>query len=467
MTKTTKEILEFGKMPPNAIDMEEAILGAIMIENNSIENIIDILNPECFYKDKNQKIYESCVELFKDNSPTDILAVTEKLRQKSLLEEVGGPYHITELTNKVSSAANIEYHSMIVAEKYMARELIRISTEIQVRAYDNDLDIEDLLDFSNSSITNIKVVRKQSRHISSIQKERISQLREMSDEEKKYTGIPSGFIKMDRITSGWQDSDLIILAARPSMGKSTLALEFAINAAEKGFPVDMYSLEMKDLQLYDKTISRKTGIENSFLRTGKINDLQWKRIEHESHKIDNLPIYIDDTPSLGITELKAKTRRNHSKYNTRMIIVDYLQLMKSADALKRGGREREIADISSQLKSMAKELDVPVIALSQLNRSVESRSGNKRPQLSDLRESGAIEQDADMVIFIHRPEYYGIERDSEGKSTKNMIEMIVAKHRNGVIGNFNFWKNNNWTDIREFNDDKQKETLEFDDDLPY
>ena len=448
---TTGLDLELGRIPPQAIELEEAVLGAILLEKDAVTEILDILTPESFYKEEHQKIFKTVIELFTNSKGIDILTVSEQLRRKKELDEIGGPLYVTGLTSRVASASHIIDHAKIIQEKYLKRELIRISTEINRISFDDESDIKDVLIYSQSELFNLILNKqKRSRHIAEIGVERLKELEEISKLDKEFTGVPSGFTKLDRITSGWQNSDLIIIAGRPSMGKTSTVLEFAINAAEFNFYVDLYSLEMKDKQLYDKSISRKTGIENSFLRTNKMNDVHWQLIEKGHGKLEKIPLYIDDTPSLDVVEFRAKARRNKIKFDTKLIIIDYLQLMRSTEAYKRGGREREVADISEQLKATAKELDVPIIALSQMSRAIDSRTGNKKPRLSDLRESGAIEQNADLVIFIHRPEVYGMLEDDEGKSTKNLIELIIAKHRNGVIGDLSIWKNDIWTEFYEY-----------------
>ncbi len=428
--------LEFGKMPPQAVELEEIVLGAIMLEKDAVLSVIDILKPESFYKEAHQKIFATVVGLSSNDLPIDILTVTEELRKKSLIEEVGGPFYITQLTNRVASAAHIEYHARIIAQKHIQRELIRISTEIQNRAFDESIDVDDLLDYSENALFQVAEgnIKKESAKINVLVSEAIRQIEIASKRDDHLSGVPSGFTRLDRMTSGWQRSDLVIVAARPSMGKTAFVLSMTRNMAiEHKRPVAIFSLEMSSVSLVNRLIVGETELPSEKIRNGKLEDYEWEQLDYKIKDLVDAPIYIDDTPGISIFELRAKCRRLKMKHDIQIIIIDYLQLMSGPPETK-GNREQEVSMISRALKSIAKELDVPVIALSQLNRSVEVRSGSKRPQLSDLRESGAIEQDADMVVFIHRPEKYGITEDEEGNSTIGMAEIILAKHRNGAIG---------------------------------
>lgn len=449
MTLPTDNI-DYGKIPPQSIELEEVVLGAILLEKEAITKVVDIIQPESFYKDVHSKIYSACLSLFHENKPTDMMMVIDKLKQLNKLEEIGGPFFISKLVKNVGSSANIEHHSRIVKQKHIARELIRIGSEMQTKAYDDSIDVDNIIDYAQIQMFDIlKANGKRSRHISEIGKQRIKEIQKHAEENLEFTGVPTGFNRVNNVTAGWQKSDLIIIAARPSMGKTSVAFEFVIRTAKSGVPVDVYSLEMKDTQLYDKAISSETKIENTILRTGKLKDHEWEHLMNKLPNVDKLPIWIDDTPSLNITDFIAKTRRNHIENKTGLIVIDYLQLMKSPEAFKKGGRLAEVTDISGRLKAVAKELDVPVIALSQLSRDTEKRGGEKRPLLADLRESGAIEQDADIVMFIHRPEYYNIMETSEGGTTTNLIELIFAKNRNGHVGTVNIWKDNTWTDFND------------------
>jgi len=431
--------LDYGRIPPQAVELEEAVLGAIMLEKDAVLSVLDILRPDSFYKEAHQKIYKAIVDLSMSEKAIDILTVTEELKRKKELEDVGGPLYITQLTSKVASAAHLEFHARIIQQKYIQRELIRVSSAIQKSAYDETIDVDDLLDMAESELFDIAEgnIKKETAKINVLIKDAINQIEEAAKREDHLSGVPSGFTKLDRITSGWQRSDLIIIAARPSMGKTALALSMARNiAVDHGRPLAIFSLEMSSLQLINRLIVSETELPSDRIRNGRLEEYEWKQLEYKIKGLVDAQIYIDDTPAISIFELRAKCRRLKVQYNVEVIIVDYLQLM-SGTGDTRGTREQEVSTISRALKSIAKELDVPIIALSQLNRSVELRSGNKRPQLSDLRESGAIEQDADLVIFIHRPEKYDIFEDEKGNSTIGLAEVIVAKHRNGPIGEIN------------------------------
>jgi len=427
---------EYGRIPPQAVDLEEAVLGAIMLEKDAVIAVLDILKPESFYKEAHQKMYQAIIDLSTRQEPIDILTVTEELKKRELLNEVGGALYITQLTSRIASAAHLEYHARIVAQKFIQRELIRVASEIQAKAYDESNDVDELLDFSERQLFSIAEgnIRKETAKINILIKEAIHQIEEASKREDSLSGVPSGFTKLDRLTSGWQRSDLIIIAARPSMGKTAFVLSMARNmAVEHKRPVALFSLEMSSIQLVNRLIVAETELPSDRIRNGRLEQYEWEQLEYRIKGLVEAPIFIDDTPAITIYEIRAKCRRLKNRYDIQVIIIDYLQLM-SGPGDSKGNREQEVSTISRALKGIAKELNVPIIALSQLNRSVELRSGNKRPQLSDLRESGAIEQDADIVCFIHRPEKYGIDVDEEGNSTKGIAEIIVAKHRNGAIG---------------------------------
>jgi len=429
------QVLDYGKLPPQALDLEEAVLGAIMLEKDAIIAVMDIIQPESFYKEGHQKIFKAVLDLSQELQPIDILTVTEELRKRNELDIVGGPFYITQLASKVSSAAHIEYHARIVAQKYIQRELIRVSTEIQGKAYDDTIDVNDLIDFSESQLFKVAEgnIKKETTKIDLIIKESLSQIEEASKREDGLSGVPSGYTKLDRVTSGWQRSDLVIIAARPSMGKTAFVLSMTRNMAiEHNQCVALFSLEMASVQLVNRLIVGETELSSDKIRNGKLEPFEWEQLEYKIKKLVEAEIYIDDTPGISVFELRAKCRRLTSQKKIDIIIIDYLQLMTGPPETK-GNREQEVSMISRSLKGIAKELNVPIIALSQLNRSVEMRSGTKRPQLSDLRESGAIEQDADMVLFIHRPEKYGFIEDEEGNSLLGLAEIILAKHRNGAL----------------------------------
>ena len=428
---------QMGKMPPQAVELEEAILGALMLEKNAISMVIDVLKPESFYKDAHKEIYEAIRNLFERSQPVDLLTVTNELRYQGKLEFVGGPYVISELTNKVGSAANIEYHARIVSEKHILRELIRISSEIQTDAYKETTDVFDLLDKTEKELFNVTEGNLRTEHspMSDLIHQAIREMEELSQNTEGLTGVPSGFTNLDRNTSGWQPSDLIVMASRPGMGKTSFVLSLARNAAvDHGKPVAIFSLEMSALQLVHRLISAEAEIDAQKLRHGDLEAHEWTQMNVKINKLSDAPIYIDDTPGINIFELRAKCRRLKAQHDIQLIIIDYLQLMNAqTDNKQPGNREQEISSISRAMKGIAKELNVPVIGLSQLSRAVETRGGSKRPILSDLRESGSIEQDADQVLFIYRGEYYGITEDEDGNPTEGMAELIIAKNRHGSV----------------------------------
>ncbi len=426
-----------GKLPPQAVDLEEAVLGALMLEKDALSVVIDVVKAESFYKDAHQKIFEAITNLFHNSSPVDLLTVAAELRKMGSLEMIGGAYYLTQLTDRVVSAANIEFHARIVSQKYIQRELIKISSEIITNAYDETADIFDLLDTAEKSLFEVAQnnLRRDTQKIDDIMRTAVDALEKLRDRTDSLTGVPSGFTALDRVTSGWQPSDLVIIAARPAMGKTAFVLSCARNAAVlHDRPVAVFSLEMSSLQLVNRLISGETEIEQEKLKRGTLADHEWTQLHSRIGKLTDAPLLIDDTPALNVFEFRAKCRRLKAQYDIQMVIVDYLQLMHGKADGKGGNREQEIGSISRALKSVAKELNIPVIALSQLSRAVESRpAASKRPQLSDLRESGSIEQDADMVLFLYRPEYYGLTEDENGNSTAGIAEIIIAKHRNGEL----------------------------------
>ncbi|THD65883.1 replicative DNA helicase [Robertkochia marina] len=431
--------LEKGKVPPQALDLEEAVLGAMMIDKKGIDEVIDILNPAVFYKEGHQYIFEAIVQLFESSEPIDLLTVSTKLKQIGKLDKIGGDFYLIQLTKKVSSSAHIEYHARIILQKYIQRSLIKISNEIIEEAYDETTDVFDLLDDAEAKFYEVTQgnIKKSAETSQSLVMQAKKKIEEISNKEG-LSGIPTGFDKLDKLTSGWQPSDLIIVAARPGMGKTALTLSMARNiAVDAKMPVAFFSLEMSSVQLITRLISSETGLSSEKLRTGKLEKHEWEQLNVKVKNLESAPLFIDDTPSLSIFDLRAKARRLASQHGIRMIMIDYLQLMTAGGSQKGGNREQEISMISRNLKALAKELNVPVIALSQLSRAVETRGGSKRPLLSDLRESGAIEQDADIVSFIYRPEYYKIEEwdDEERSPTAGQAEFIVAKHRNGGLEN--------------------------------
>ncbi|MEK9756282.1 MAG: replicative DNA helicase [Bacteroidota bacterium] len=429
--------LSDGKIPPQAIDLEEAVLGAMLIDEKGVNEVIDILSPEVFYKKSHQVIYESIQRLFKESEPIDLLTVSSDLKKNKNFELAGGDFYLINLSQKVSSSAHIEFHSRIIQQKYIQRKLISISNEIIQKSYNESTDVIDLLDEAESKLydvaqNNIKGSSETAQNLVIQAKKRIEEI----SKKEGLSGISTGFEKLDRLTSGWQPSDLIIVAARPGMGKTALALSMARNiSVQKKIPVAFFSLEMSSVQLITRLISSETGLSSDKLRTGKLADHEWQQLNIKVSDLESAPLYIDDSAALTIFELRAKARRLASSYGIKLIVIDYLQLMNIGSGNKTGNREQEISTISRNLKALAKELNIPVIALSQLSRAVETRGGTKRPILSDLRESGAIEQDADIVSFLYRPEYYGItEWDDDMKTpSEGQGEFIVAKHRNGAL----------------------------------
>ncbi|ETN95152.1 primary replicative DNA helicase [Zhouia amylolytica] len=439
LDKTNIIHLEKGKIPPQATDLEEAVLGAMMIDKKGVDEVIDILSPDAFYKEAHRHIFEAVVQLFESSEPIDLLTVSAQLKKNAKLDVVGGDFYLIQLTKKVSSSAHIEFHARIILQKFIQRSLIKISSEIIEESYDETTDVFDLLDNAEAKLYEVTQgnIKKSSETAQSLVMQAKKKIEEISNKEG-LSGIPTGFDKLDKLTSGWQPSDLIIVAARPGMGKTAFNLSMARNmAVNSNIPVAFFSLEMSSVQLITRLISSETGLSSEKLRTGKLADHEWKQLNVKVKNLEKAPLYIDDTPSLSIFDLRAKARRLASQFGIRLIIIDYLQLMTAGGTSKNGNREQEISMISRNLKALAKELDVPVIALSQLSRAVETRGGSKRPLLSDLRESGAIEQDADIVSFIYRPEYYKIEEwDDEDRSpTQGQAEFIVAKHRNGGLDN--------------------------------
>ena len=430
---------EYGRIPPQATELEETVLGALMLEKGSEIQIMDILRPESFYVESHQKIYEAIMQLSADHAPIDIFTVTERLKKNETLEIAGGAFYIAQLTNKVGSAAHLEFHARIIAQKFIQRELIRISSDIQNRAYDVSIDVDDLLNHSEKELFNLTYgnIKNETVRIDLVIKKAIEQIEESSKRSDGLSGVPSGFTEIDRVTSGWQYSDMVIVAARPSMGKTAFVLSMARNiAVQHKKAVAIFSLEMSAIQLVNRLIVAETELAGDKIKTGRLADYEWQQLDIKLKNLMDAPFFIDDTPAISLFELRAKCRRLKMQHDVQLIIIDYLQLM-TGPPETRGNREQEVSNISRGIKAIAKELNVPMIALSQLNRSVEMRAGDKRPQLSDLRESGAIEQDADIVLFIHRPERYGLDTTEDGMPTKGLAQIIIAKHRNGEVTDVN------------------------------
>lgn len=436
-------------------ELEQAVLGAIMLESGATTSVTGSIEPGVFYFEKHQLIYQAVLSLFVDSHPIDLLTVTDKLRKEGTLEKVGGAYYITSVTTRVNSAANIEYHIKVLEELALKRTLLGLIPQLTQLEKDTE-DVfefyEHFIDMASSSIDKFK-------------KNNVVSLRESAKEVIKETlfrienpselrGVPSGLTMLDRKTMGFQDTDLIILAARPGMGKTATALKFARSAATFNFPVAFFSLEMSSDQLTRRIISAEHSIENDYFKKAGSSPNDIKELERITNRVLNLPIYIDDTPGLGILEMRARARRMKDKYGIKLIIVDYLQLASGLGGRNEGNREQEIGAISRGLKNMAKEMKVPVVALSQLSRAVETRGGDKKPRLSDLRESGSIEQDADIVMFAYRPEYYDIYEDEEGMPTVGLMQLIIAKNRHGGLGEVNAKFVAKYTDVQDANDFK-------------
>ncbi|WP_185873738.1 replicative DNA helicase [Blattabacterium cuenoti] len=429
------------KIPPQALDLEEVILGSIMIDKKGLDIIIDILVPEIFYKKEHQDIFRSIQKLYHNYHPIDLYTVSNQLKKDGNLDKIGGELYLIELTQKVISSAHIEYHSRIIQQKFILRKLINISSYIIKNCYHDNIDVFELLDEAESKLFEINqkyLITKKYETTESLVKKAIDKIKKIENNKERLSGISSGFYHLDQITSGWQNSDLIILASRPGMGKTTFMLSMVRDIVLKQkVPAVIFSLEMSSIQLITRLISSETGISSEKIKKANLSDLDWKNIFNKTSKLKKAPLFIDDTPSLSIFNLRAKCRNLISQHGIKLILIDYMQLMGINDhnlKLLRN-REQEISIISRNLKSMAKELDIPIIALSQLSRAVEIRGGSRRPLLSDLRESGSIEQDADIVLFIYRPEYYGFKIwDTEKKeSCIGQAEIIIAKHRNGSL----------------------------------
>ena len=429
--------LPLGQVQPQAPDVEEAVLGALMLEKDAYSVISDMLKPESFYEHKHQLIFQAIQELAFNQHPIDILTVTDKLEHNGTLEEVGGAYYIAELSGRVGSAANIEYHARIVAHKALARQLISYAGNLETSAFDETTDIEELMQTAEGELFQLSQhnIKKDVVQIDPVIEEALKKIEQAANRSDGLSGLPSGFHDLDGMTSGWQNTDLVIIAARPAMGKTAFVLSMVKNmAVDYNIPVGMFSLEMSNLQLVNRLLQNVCEISGEKVKSGKLTPDEWTQLTTRISRLEGAPIYVDDTPGLSVFELRTKARRLVREHGVKIIMIDYLQLMTAA-GMQYGSREQEVSTISRSLKGLAKELNIPIIALSQLNRGVETRQGEgKRPQLADLRESGAIEQDADMVCFIHRPEYYKIYEDEKGNDLRGLAEIIIAKHRSGSVG---------------------------------
>ena len=430
----------YGHLQPQAPDIEKVVLGALMIDKDAFTVVSEIVRPETFYEPRHQKIFHAIRSLNIQEQPVDIMTVIEQLRKEGSLDDVGGPAYVVELSSRVASSAHIEYHSKILAQKFLARQLISFASKLETEAFDETVDVDELMQRAEGGLFELSQnnMKKDYSHIDPILMEAHKILLKASQNKGGLTGVPTGYNKLDEITSGWQASDLIIIAGRPAMGKTSFALSLAKNiAVDYQQPIAFFSLEMNSVQLVNRLISNVCQVPGSKLLNGQLTPDEWERLDTNLHKLEGAPVYIDDTPGLSVFELRTKARRLKKEHNISILMIDYLQLM-NASGMKFNSRQEEVSTISRSLKGLAKELDIPVIALSQLNRTVETRAGEgidgKRPQLSDLRESGAIEQDADMVLFVHRPEYYHIYEDSNHNDLRGMAQIIIAKHRKGATG---------------------------------
>ena len=428
----------YAHIQPQATEIERIVLGSLMIDKDAFSMVSEILKPETFYEPRNQKVYKAIQTLSMEDHPVDIMTVTEELKKEGTINDVGGPGYILELSSRVASSAHIEYHAKILAQKFLARQLISFSSVIETKAFDETVDVDELMQEAEGSLFEIsqKNMRQDYTHINPVVKDAVSILQKAAANKGGLTGLSTGYTKLDDYTSGWQPSDLVIIAGRPAMGKTSFALSLAKNiAVDLQEPIAFFSLEMSNVQLVNRLISNVCEISGKKILNGQLDDEEWSRLDKSISALQNAPIYIDDTPGMSIFELRTKARRLVREKGVKIIMIDYLQLMNASGA-RFGSRQEEVSTISRSLKGLAKELNIPVLALSQLNRTVENRDGleGKRPQLSDLRESGAIEQDADMVLFVHRPEYYRLFQDEKGNDLRGKAQIIIAKHRKGSTG---------------------------------
>ena len=438
MAKKSIDNTSYAHLQPQALEVERAVLGALMNDRDAYAVVCEILSPESFYEQRNQLIYSAIRDLSLAEKPVDVLTVTDELERQGSLDKVGGAIYIADLSNKVASSANIEYHARIIAHKFLARQLISFASEIETKAFDGSMDIDDLMQEAEGSLFELsrRNMKKDYTQIDPVISNAVEVIQKAAANKDGLTGVPTGYHKLDNITSGWQASDLVIIAGRPAMGKTSFALSMAKNiAADYKVPMAFFSLEMSNVQLVNRLISNCCEIQGSKILNGQLKPDEWERLDKRLNNLIGSPLYVDDTPGLSVFELRTKARRLVRDHGVKIIMIDYLQLM-NANGMRFSSRQEEVSTISRSLKQIAKELDIPILALSQLNRGVESREGleGKRPQLSDLRESGAIEQDADMVLFVHRPEYYHIYQDENGRDLHGMAQNIIAKHRKCATG---------------------------------
>ena len=428
----------FAHVQPQAVEIERVVLGALMVDSDAFSVVSELLKPETFYEPRHQKIYEAIRNMNMDERPVDIMTLNDELSKMGEIDKVGGVDYLMEISSQVASAAHVESHARILAEKYMQRQLIHFAGDIETKAYDSSVDVDELMQQAEGSLFQISQnnMKQDFTQVAPVVKNAVEILQRAASNKGGLTGIPTGYVGMDEITSGWQASDLVIIAGRPAMGKTSFALSIAKNVAvDYGVPIGFFSLEMNNVQLVNRLISNVCEVSGRKILNGQLDPSDWERLDKRIGRLTDAPIYVDDTPGLSVFELRTKARRLVREKGVKIIMIDYLQL-RNANGMKFGSRQEEVSTISRSLKGLAKELDIPVLALSQLSRNVENREGleGKRPQLSDLRESGAIEQDADMVLFVHRPEYYHIYQDEKGNDLHGMAQIIIAKHRKGSTG---------------------------------
>ncbi len=444
-TRQSKSDVVFDRVPPQAVDAEMAVLGSILIDNDCVGRVVEILDPSHFYRTAHQKIFTSAISLYEKNEPIDLITMSEDLKRRKLLDEIGGTYFLTELAGSVPTSANVDYHARIVFEKALLRQLIEESAEIAKECYDGSEGAHDILDRSEQRIFGLsdKHLRSTFQHLSPIMHEAFETIEKFHQRKGTVTGVPTGFNKLDELTSGLQQSELIIVAGRPSMGKTALALNIVRSVAvDDQTPVGVFSLEMSKRQLALRLLCSEAMVDAHGVRTGRLPEDDWQKLSMCVGLLTEAPIFIDDTPGMSVLEMRAKARRLKKENNIGLLVIDYLQLMQGPRGVE--SRQQEISMISRSLKALAKELDLPVVALSQLSRAVEMRGGERRPMLSDLRESGAIEQDADVVLFIYRPEFYMKKEEAQAKNLEGKAEVIIGKQRNGPVGtvHLNFLKKN-------------------------
>lgn len=451
-----------GRLVPRAVEIEAAVLGALMLEKDAFAEVCDLLKPESFYEPRHMLVYQAIQSLGLSEEPIDMITVTNRLRSDGNLDKIGGPGFIASLTMNVVSAAHVETHARIVAQKYLARQLISFASTIENNAFDESNDVDDLLQEAEAKLFEIsqRNLKRDVIQINPLLAKAVEQMQIASQRSSGISGLGTGFHALDKMTSGWQNSDLIIIAARPAMGKTAFVLSMALNIAMHNDPVAVFSLEMSNLQLVNRLISNACEIPGDKIKSGNLSDLEWTQLMSRMQKLQSVPLYVDDTSGLSMMELRTKARRLVREHGIKLIIIDYLQLMTAGQKL--GSREQEVSTISRSLKEMAKELNIPVIALSQLNRKLEDRGNkDKRPQLSDLRESGAIEQDADIVCFIHRPEYYTRSSvDEEGNNIKGKVEFILAKHRSGGVGSVNMFFRHEYVRFENWDETAQADNFD-------